>query len=77
VLLRRQRHIQVIDGFAGRDVGGLVDGAEQRQAAIAKMVARRLVVHEADNLIAELPVFENLVGDYASELARAGESECA
>src|SRR5581483_5045777 len=37
------------------------------------MVAGRPVVDEADDLIAELAVLEDLVGDEASELAGAGD----
>ena len=47
--------------------------AEQRQAAVAEVIAGRAVVDEADDLIAELAVLEDLVGDQAAELAGAGD----
>ena len=49
--------------------------AEQRQAAIAEMVAAGAIVDEADDLIAELAMLENLVGDHASEIAGAGDED--
>ena len=77
MLLGRQRDVEMIDRFALRDLGGLVDRAEQRQAAVAEVIAGRPVVDEADDLIAELAVLEDLVGDQASELARARRSGSA
>ena len=59
----------MIDGFALRDFGGVVQCAEQREAAVADGVAAGAVVQEADNLVAELAVLENLVGDQPPQLA--------
>src|SRR5262249_40439368 len=69
VLLGRQRDIEVIDAFAGCDLRRLLGGAEEREAAIAEVIARRPIVDEADDLVAELSVLEDLVGDQAPELA--------
>ena len=75
VLLGRQRDVEVIDRLARRDLGRFVDRAEQRQAAVAEVIARRPVVDEADDLIAELAVLEDLVGDQAAQLAGAGDQD--
>ena len=75
VLLGRQRDVEVIDRLARGDLGGLVERAEQRQAAVAEMIAGRAVVDEADDLVAELAVLENLVGDQPAELAGAGDQD--
>ena len=56
MLFGRKRDVEVIHRFARGDLGGFLDRAEQRQAAIAEMIAGGLVVHEADDLIAELAV---------------------
>ena len=47
--------------------------AEQRQAAIADVIAAGPIVDEADQLEAELAVLEDLVGDHPSEIAGAGD----
>src|SRR5439155_5770648 len=73
VLLGGKRDIQMIDRLPRRDFRGVVDRAEQREAAIAKMIPGRTVVDEADNLIAKLAVLENLVGHQAPQLARSGD----
>ena len=75
VLLGRERDVEVVDRLALRDVRRFVDRAEQRQAAVAEVIARRAVVHEADDLVAELAVLEDLVGDEAAELAGAGDQD--
>ena len=61
--------------FAAGDLAGLVERAEQRQAAVAEVIAAGAVVHEADDLIAELAVLEDLVGDQPAELAGAGDQD--
>ena len=71
VLFGRQRDVKVIDSLARRDLGRLADRAEQRQSAVAEMIARRPVVDEADDLIPELAMLQNLVGDQTPELAGA------
>ena len=63
----------MIDRLARRNLGGVVDRAEQREAAIAEMIAGRAIVDEADDLVPELTAFENSVGDEASQLARSGD----
>ena len=73
MLLRRQGDVQMIDRLARRDLRRFVDRAEQRQAAVAEVIARRPVVDEADDLIAELAVLEDLVRDEPAELARSGD----
>jgi hypothetical protein len=47
--------------------------AEQRQPAVADVVAAGAVVEEAHDLEAELAVLEQLVGHHAPELAGAGD----
>ena len=54
-------------------VVGLGERAEQRQAAVADVIAAGPVVDEADELEAELAVLEDLVGDHAPEIAGAGD----
>ena len=49
-----------------------VERAEQRQAAIADVIAAGAIVEEADDLEAELAVLEDLVGDQPPEVAGAG-----
>ena len=73
VLFERQRDVELIDALALQDLAGLGERAEQRQAAIAEMIAAGAVVDEADDLVAELAVLEHLVGDQPPELARAGD----
>ena len=46
--------------------------AEQRQAAIADVIAAGAIVEEADDLEPELAMLEHLVGHHAPEIARAG-----
>ena len=71
MLLGRQRDVEMVDAFACGDLRRLGCRTEQRQAAVAEMIAGRLVVDEADDLVAQLPVLDDLVRDEASELARA------
>ncbi len=75
VLFGRERDVEMVDRFARRDLRRFVDRAEKRQPAVAEMIARRLVVDEADDLVAELAMFENLVGDEPSELAGSGDED--
>ena len=53
--------------------GRFVERAEQRKPAVAEVIAAGAVVDEADDLIAELAVLEDLVGDQPAELAGAGD----
>src|SRR5437588_11946332 len=62
----------MIDALADGYFGGVLDGAEQRKSAVAEAIAR-LVIDEADDLIAELAVFEDLVGHESPELAGPGD----
>ena len=41
------------------------------------MIAAGLVVDEADDLVAELAVLEDAIGDDAAEVARAGDQDAA
>ena len=77
MLLQRQRDVQMIDSLAANDVGRFLEAAKQRQAAIAKMITARPVVDEADDLIAEFPVLEHLVGNHSSQLAGARDENPA
>src|ERR1043166_4153167 len=72
MLLGRERDIQVVDLLARRDLCRLFKRAEHRQTAVAEVIARA-IVDEADDLIAKLAVFDDLVGDDAAKLARAGD----
>ena len=72
VLVERQRHVQMVDVLLADDLRRIGERAEQRQAAIAEVIAAGAIVDEADDLIAELAVLENLLGDDAAELAGAG-----
>ena len=54
-----------------------LERAEQRQSAIAEVIAAGAIVDEADDLIAELAVLEDLVGDHAAEIAGAGDQDAA
>ena len=75
VLVERQGDVELIDPIALQDVAGLGQRAEQRQAAIADVVAAGLVVDEADHLVAELVVLEQLVDDHPAQLAGAGDED--
>ena len=77
VLFGRQRDVEMVDVLARRDLGRFVERAEQRQPAVAEMIAGGAVVDEADDLIAELAMLEDLVGDQAAELAGARRSGSA
>ena len=48
VLFERQRDVEVIDALALDDLAGLGERAEQRQAAIADVIAAGAIVDEAD-----------------------------
>ena len=63
----------MIDLLALHDVGRLAQPAEQRQPAIAEVIAAGAIVDEADDLVAELAMLEDLVGDHPPEVARAGD----
>src|SRR4051812_991653 len=75
VLLGRQRDVQMIDSLARRDLRRFVRRAEQRQAAIPQMIAGGLVVDEADDQVAKLAMFEDLVGDKPAKLAGTGDED--
>ena len=77
VFFERQRHVEVVHLLARRDVGGLGQRAEQRQPAVAEVVAAGAIVHEADDLIAKFAMLENLVGHHAAEIAGAGNQDAA
>ena len=49
--------------------------AEQRQPAVADVIAAGAIVDEADDLIAELAVLEHAVGHHAAEIAGAGDED--
>ena len=77
MLLERQRDVQVIDALAMRDFGHLRQRAEQRQAAIADVIAAGAIVDEADDLIPELAVLQHAIGDHAARGRPRRQSECA
>ena len=62
-----KRHVEVVDPLAARDLAGLVERAEDREPAVAQIIAAGAVVHEADDVIPELAVFEDPVRDEATE----------
>ena len=75
VLLGRQRDIQVVDSLAHGDLARLVERPEQRQPAVTEQIAPGAVVDESDDVVAELAVFENLVGHQSPEFPRAGDQD--
>ena len=77
VLFERQRDVEVVDLLARRRCRPPRQRAEQRQAAVAEVVAAGAVVDEADDLVAELAVLEHAVGDHAAEVAGAGNQDAA
>ena len=62
VLFERQRDVEVIDAFLADDLAAFGQRAEQRQPAVADVIARGAIVEEADDLEPELAVLEQLVG---------------
>ena len=75
MLVERQRHVELIDALAPDDLAGLGERAEQRQPAVAEVIAAGAVVDEADDLVAQLAVLEDLVGDEPAEVAGAGDED--
>ena len=73
VLFERERDVEVIDTLLADDLAALGERAEQRQPAVADVVAGGAIVEKADDLEAELAVFEQLVGDQPAEVACAGD----
>jgi hypothetical protein len=63
----------VVDALALRDLAGFGERAEQRQPAIADVIAAGAIVDEADHLVTELAVLEHPVGDHPSQVAGAGD----
>ena len=57
------------------DVHHVGQRAEERQAAIAQMVAAGAVVHEPDHLIPQLAVLEHALGHLAPQVAGAGDQD--
>ena len=72
VLLDRQRDVEVIDALGVGHLGDIGQLAEQRQPAIAEVIAAGAIVDEADDLVAELAVLQHAVGQHAAEIAGAG-----
>ena len=68
-----QRDVEVIHALALGDVAHLGQRAEQRQAAVADVVAAGAVVDEADDLVAQLAVLQDAVGHQPAEIAGAGD----
>ena len=75
MLFERQRDVEMVDVLLLDDFGGVGQRAEQRQAAIAEMIAAGAIVDEADHLIAELAMLKNFFGDDAAEVAGAGDED--
>ena len=73
VLVEGQRDVDMVDSLALDDFVGIPEHAEQRQAAIADVIAAGAIVDEADDLEPELAVLEHLVGDQPPEIAGAGD----
>ena len=48
---------------------------EQRQAAIAQMIAAGAVVHESDHLISQLAVLQHALGDLSPQVAGARDED--
>ena len=72
VLFERQGNVEVIDAFLADNLAAFGQRAEERQPAVADMVAGGAVVEEPDDLEAELAVLEQLVGHEPAQVARAG-----
>src|SRR5687767_12734465 len=62
----------MIDIFRADDVRRIRQRPEQRQAAIAEVIAAGAIVDKSDHLIPELAVLQNLLRDDAAEVACAG-----
>src|SRR5688572_19089978 len=75
VLLERERHVEMIDALALRDVGNFVERAEQREPAVADVVAAGPIVEKTDHLVAELAVLEDPIGDHPAQIAGAGDED--
>ena len=75
VLLERQCDVEVVDLLVGDDVGGVAERAEQGQPAIAEVIAARLVVDEAHDLVTELAMLEDAIRDDAAEIAGARDQD--
>ena len=75
MLVERQRDVELVDPLALGDLAGLGERAEQRQAAVAEVIAAGAVVDEPDDLEAQLAVLEDLVGDQPAEVAGAGDQD--
>ena len=74
VPFERQGHVQLVDPLAGHHVPRVGQRAQQRQAAVAHVVAAGdLVVEESHDVVPELGVPQAPVGDVACELAGAGD----
>ena len=71
VLFGGECDVEVVHPFAQRDVAGLVERAKNRQPAMSQVVAASAVIHEADDVVAQLPVLQDLVGHQASEFSGA------
>ena len=54
-----------------RDIANLGQRTQQRQPAVADVIAAGPIVNEADDLVAELAMLQDTVGNHASEIARA------
>ena len=72
MLFERQRDVDVIDALLADDLAAVGQRAEQRQPAIADVIAGGAVVEEPDDLEPELAMLEHLVGDQPAEVAGAG-----
>ncbi len=72
VLVERQGDVELVDPLALDDLAGLGERADERQSAVAEVIAARAVVDEADDLQPEVPVLENAVGHEPAEFAGAG-----
>ena len=75
MLLERQRDVEVIDALALRDLADLGQRAEQRQPAVADVIAAGAIVDEADDLVAELAMLQDAVGNHAAEVAGARDED--
>ena len=70
VLFERQGDVDVIDALLANDFAAIGQRPQERQAAIADVIAGA-VVEESDDLEAELAMLEQLVGDQPAEVAGA------
>ena len=75
VFVERQRDVEVVDALLPDDFRRIVQRAEERQSAIAEVIAAGAIVDEADDLIAQLAMLKNFLGHHPPEIAGPGDQD--